>query len=72
VIRAIRGRITVGIRFFDLSDRKRQQVMELIGEIQQMRAMQRPLSPRPRMKATRQTAVDCLLLTLPGACGRSR
>ena len=40
VIQAIHGRNTVGIRFLDLSDRKRQQVGELIGEIQQMRAAQ--------------------------------
>ena len=40
VIQAIHGRNTVGIRFLDLSERKRQQVMELIGEIHQMRAAQ--------------------------------
>jgi len=28
----------VGIRFLDLSERKRQQVLELIGEMEQMRA----------------------------------
>jgi len=42
VIQAIHGRNTVGIRFLDLSDRKRKQVAELIGEIQQMRAAQVP------------------------------
>ena len=45
MIRAIHGRNTVGIRFLDLSDRKRQQVMELIVEIQQMCAMQLPAEP---------------------------
>ena len=38
VIQAIHNRNTVGICFLDLSDRKRQQVVELIGEIEQMRA----------------------------------
>jgi hypothetical protein len=28
----------VGIRFLDLSERKREQVLELIGEIEQLRA----------------------------------
>jgi hypothetical protein len=45
VIQDIHGPHTVGIRFLDLSDRKRQQVMELIGEIRQMRAMQLPAEP---------------------------
>jgi hypothetical protein len=40
VIQAIHNRHTVGIRFLDLSDRKRQQVVNLIGEIQQMRVRQ--------------------------------
>ena len=40
VIQAIHGRNIVGIRFLDLSDRRRQLVAELIDEIQQMRAMQ--------------------------------
>jgi c-di-GMP-binding flagellar brake protein YcgR len=40
VIQAIHGRNTVGIRFLDLSERKRQQVVELIGEIQLMRKAQ--------------------------------
>lgn len=40
VIQAIHNRNTVGIRFLDLSDRKRQQVVELIGEIEQLRAAQ--------------------------------
>src|SRR5271157_4040621 len=40
VIQAIHNRNTVGIRFLDLSDRKRQQVVELIGEIGQLRAAQ--------------------------------
>lgn len=38
VIQAIHGRDTVGIRFLDLSDRKRKQVLDLIDEIEQMRA----------------------------------
>ncbi len=38
VIQAIHDRNTVGIRFLDLSERKRLQVVELIGEIEQMRA----------------------------------
>jgi len=36
VIQAIHNRNMVGIRFLDLSERKRQQVLELIGEIEQM------------------------------------
>jgi c-di-GMP-binding flagellar brake protein YcgR len=42
VIQVIHDRCTVGIRFLDLSERKRQQVLELIGEIEQMRAAQMP------------------------------
>jgi hypothetical protein len=38
VIQAIHNRKMVGIRFLDLSERKRQQVLELIGEMEQMRA----------------------------------
>lgn len=38
VIQAIHDRNTVGIRFLDLSERKRRQVMDLILEIQEMRA----------------------------------
>lgn len=38
VTQAIHDRNTVGIRFLDLSERKRQQVLDLIGEIEQMRA----------------------------------
>ncbi|MGO8758462.1 MAG: PilZ domain-containing protein [Terracidiphilus sp.] len=40
VVQVIHDRNTVGIRFLDLSDRKRQQVLELIGEIQQFPAAQ--------------------------------
>jgi len=40
VIQAIHDRNTVGIRFLDLSDRKREQVAELIGEIQHIHAVQ--------------------------------
>lgn len=39
VIQAIHNRNTVGIRFLDLSERKREQVLELIGEIEQLRAV---------------------------------
>ncbi|MGB8028583.1 MAG: PilZ domain-containing protein [Terracidiphilus sp.] len=38
VIQAIHDRNTVGIRFLDLSERKRNQVLELISEIDQLRA----------------------------------
>ena len=38
VIQAIHNRYTVGIRFLDLSERKRQQVLDLIDEIEQLRA----------------------------------
>jgi hypothetical protein len=38
VIQAIHNRNMVGIRFLDLGERKRQQVLDLIGEIEQMRA----------------------------------
>ena len=40
VIQSIHDRYTVGIRFLDFSDRKRRQVLELIGEIEQLRAAQ--------------------------------
>lgn len=42
VIQAIHNRNTVGIRFLDLSDRKRQQVTDLIEEIEQMNAERPP------------------------------
>jgi hypothetical protein len=38
VIQAIHNRNMVGIRFLDMSQRKREQVLELIGEIDEMRA----------------------------------
>jgi hypothetical protein len=38
VTQAIHNRFTVGIRFLDLSERKKQQVLDLIDEIEQMRA----------------------------------
>ena len=41
VIQAIHDRNTVGIRFLDLSERKRKQVLELIGEIEQLHADRR-------------------------------
>jgi len=40
VIQSIHDRNNVGIRFLDLSERKRKQMLELIGEIEQMRAAQ--------------------------------
>ncbi len=40
VIQAIHDRHTVGIRFLDLSERKRQQVQDLIGEIETTHAAQ--------------------------------
>jgi c-di-GMP-binding flagellar brake protein YcgR len=40
VIQSIHDRNDVGIRFLDLSERKREQVLELIDEIEQMRAAQ--------------------------------
>ncbi len=43
VIQAIHDRNTVGIRFLDLSERKRLQVAELIGEIEQMRKARVPV-----------------------------
>jgi c-di-GMP-binding flagellar brake protein YcgR len=45
VIQAIHDRNTVGIRFLDLSERKRQQVLELIEEIQQIHARTLPVDP---------------------------
>jgi c-di-GMP-binding flagellar brake protein YcgR len=42
VIQAIHDRNTVGIRFLDLSERKEQQVLELIGEMEEMRAAMPP------------------------------
>jgi len=41
VIQSIHDRNNVGIRFLDLSERKREQVLELIEEIEQMRAAHR-------------------------------
>ena len=38
VVQVIHDRNTVGIRFLDLSERKRQQVLDLIGEIAELRA----------------------------------
>jgi len=40
VIQSIHDRNNVGIRFLDLSERKREQVLELIDEIEQMRVAQ--------------------------------
>jgi c-di-GMP-binding flagellar brake protein YcgR len=42
VIQAIHNRFTVGIRFLDLSERKREQVLDLIDEIEEMRAAMPP------------------------------
>lgn len=40
VIQAIHDRRTVGIRFLDMSNRKREQVEQLIEEIEEMRSRQ--------------------------------
>jgi c-di-GMP-binding flagellar brake protein YcgR len=45
VIQAIHDPNTVGIRFLDMSARKREQVLELIEEIDQMRTEQAPDEP---------------------------
>ncbi len=37
----------VGIRFLDLSDRKRQQVLDLIDEIEESHAALMPRGPNP-------------------------
>ncbi len=42
VIQVIHDRKTVGIRFLDMSERKRQQVLELIGEVAELHAAQTP------------------------------
>lgn len=42
VIQAIHDRYTVGIRFLDLSERKRQQVLDLISEIEELHAARVP------------------------------
>ncbi len=47
VIQAIHNRNTVGIRFLDLSERKRQQVQELIDEMEEMRAETPPEAGAP-------------------------
>ncbi len=54
VIQAIYDRNMVGIRFLDLSERKRQQVLDLIGEIEQMRSQQK----FPSKSAQRQNKFD--------------
>jgi c-di-GMP-binding flagellar brake protein YcgR len=45
VIQAIYDRKTVGIRFLDLSARKREQLLELIGEIAELDAATAPEDP---------------------------
>jgi hypothetical protein len=45
VIQAIHDRHNVGIRFLDMSERKREQLDQLIAEIEEMRAMQRLALP---------------------------
>lgn len=50
VIQAIHDRRTVGIRFLDLSQRKRQQVLELIEEIQQVHAAAAPAEPAAQVE----------------------
>ena len=47
VIQAIHDHNTIGIRFLDLSERKRQQVQELIDEIELMRAAKASTEPAP-------------------------
>jgi hypothetical protein len=47
VIQAIHDRNNVGIRFLDLSQRKREQVNGLITEIEELRAAQGPAQPVP-------------------------
>jgi hypothetical protein len=47
VIQAIHARNIVGIRFLDLSDRKRQQVAELIGEMQEILDAQKAAADTP-------------------------
>jgi hypothetical protein len=47
VIQAIHDRQMVGIRFLDLSERKRQQVSDLIDEIEESRAALMPRGPNP-------------------------
>jgi hypothetical protein len=47
VIQAIHDRNNVGIRFLDLSERKREQVNGLITEIEELRAAQGPAQPAP-------------------------
>jgi len=45
VIQQVYDRKTIGIRFLDLSERKRQQVQELIAEIEEARAAKEPDDP---------------------------
>jgi hypothetical protein len=45
VIQAIHDGCTVGIRFLDVSERKREQVQELIDELVTLRAAQAPVDP---------------------------
>jgi len=45
VIQQVYDRKTIGIRFLDLSERKRQQVQELIAEIEEARAAKAPDDP---------------------------
>ena len=56
VIQAIHNRNTVGIRFLDLSERKRQQVLDLIGEIEETRA----LAPLQEASSTKPPSADHL------------
>jgi hypothetical protein len=56
VIQAIHNRNTVGIRFLDLSERKRQQVLDLIGEIEETRAA----APLPEASSPEPSPADHL------------
>jgi c-di-GMP-binding flagellar brake protein YcgR len=46
VVQDIHDRKTVGVRFLDMSERKRQQVLELIAEIAELRGARAPENPR--------------------------
>jgi c-di-GMP-binding flagellar brake protein YcgR len=48
VVQRIYDRKTVGIRFLDLSERKRQQVLDLIVEIAEAHAAPEPVDPAAR------------------------
>jgi c-di-GMP-binding flagellar brake protein YcgR len=45
VIQAVHDRHTVGIRFLDVSERKRELILELLRELTAIRSAQAPVSP---------------------------